>query len=241
MEKNYKATKELVAFIANQLSKEVINLREVDFYSEGYDFIKDGFKFELLSNEFDFEKLTTNPMVRVNIKTISNIDGYILTLVPTMKVTCAEEISKAMLLFFSKKEVEKVMTEEDIAKGYVRLPLRDLNYKKVDYRVINFNPAKVEIPLAKMKQEGFSKNRYTSKNLNFIQTTADVFSIDNLRVITIHNIAPKNKEYEKLMLCMENKRYLCYRENNMENFQKALELTGNKESKGMFELEYIDF
>lgn len=240
MEKNFKAARELVEFIAKNLSREVVDLKKVDFYKEGYDFLKGDYRFRFVVNEFDFDNLQTNPTIRISAKDINEkIDGYIVTLVQTLNVSCAEEISKAMLLFVSKKEIEKYVTDNDYSRGFVSVPLREINFKKVDYRVINFNPSKVEIPLSKMIEEDrYNKVKYTSQSLRLIQENAEVFNINNLRVITIHDIAPKDKEYEKLMVVMENKNYLCYRDGNLENYNKALQATGQKESDGIFSLDF---
>ena len=178
--------------------------------------------------------------LKINLKYLNEkVDGLVVMLVQTLNVSCAEEISKAILIFVSKKEIEKHVTDNDYSRGFVSVPLREINFKKVDYRVINFNPSKVEIPLSKMIEEDrYNKVKYTSQSLRLIQENAEVFNINNLRVITIHNIAPKDKEYEKLMVVMENKNHLCYRDGNLENYNKALQATGQKESDGIFSLDF---
>ena len=240
MEKNFKAAEQLVEFIAKNLSREVVDLKKVDFGTTGYNYSTNGFRWCTYINEFDFDNLQTNPTLKINLKYLNEkVDGLVVILVQTLNVSCAEEISKAMLLFVSKKEIEKYITDNDYVRGFVSVPLRELNFKKVDYRVINFNPSKVEIPLSKMIEEDrYSKVKYTSQSLRLIQENAEVFNINNLRVITIHNIAPKDKEYEKLMVVMENKNHLCYRDGNLENYNKALQATGQKESDGIFSLDF---
>ena len=240
MEKNFKAVEQLVEFIAKNLSREVVDLKKVDFGTTGYNYYTNGFRWCTYINEFDFENLQTNPTLKINLKYLNEkVDGLVVMLVQTLNVSCAEEISKAILLFVSKKEIEKHVTDNDYSRGFVSVPLREINFKKVDYRVINFNPSKVEIPLSKMIEEDrYNKVKYTSQSLRLIQENAEVFNINNLRVITIHNIAPKDKEYEKLMVVMENKNHLCYRDGNLENYNKALQATGQKESDGIFSLDF---
>ena len=240
MEKNFKAVEQLVEFIAKNLSREVVDLKKVDFGTTGYNYYTNGFRWCTYINEFDFENPQTNPTLKINLKYLNEkVDGLVVMLVQTLNVSCAEEISKAILLFVSKKEIEKHVTDNDYSRGFVSVPLREINFKKVDYRVINFNPSKVEIPLSKMIEEDrYNKVKYTSQSLRLIQENAEVFNINNLRVITIHNIAPKDKEYEKLMVVMENKNHLCYRDGNLENYNKALQATGQKESDGIFSLDF---
>lgn len=240
MEKNFKATEQLVEFIAKNLSRDIVELKKVDFSTTGYNYSTNGYRWCTYVNEFDFENLQTNQIVKINLKYLNeNVDGLVVVLVQTLNVSCAEEISKAILLFVSKKEIEKYVKDNDYVRGFVSVPLREINFKKVDYRVINFNPSKVEIPLSKMvKEDRYSKVKYTSQSLRLIQENAEVFNINNLRVITIHNIAPKDKEYYKLMLVMENKNHLCYRDGNLENYNKALQATGQKESDGIFSLDF---
>ena len=240
MEKNFKAVEQLVEFIAKNLSREVVDLKKVDFGTTGYNYYTNGFRWCTYINEFDFENLQTNPTLKINLKYLNEkVDGLVVMLVQTLNVSCAEEISKAILIFVSKKEIEKHVTDNDYSRGFVSVPLREINFKKVDYRVINFNPSKVEIPLSKMIEEDrYNKVKYTSQSLRLIQENAEVFNINNLRVITIHNIAPKDKEYEKLMVVMENKNHLCYRDGNLENYNKALQATGQKESDGIFSLDF---
>lgn len=240
MEKNFKATEQLVEFIAKNLSREVVDLKKVDFSTTGYNYSTNGFRWCTYVNEFDFENLQTNPIIKINLKYLNEkVDGLVIVLVQTLNVRCAEEINKATLIFISKKEIEKYVSDNDYVRGFVSVPLRGLNFKKVDYRVINFNPSKVEIPLSKMAEEGrYSKVKYTSQPLRLVQENAEVFNINNLRVITIDNIAPKDKEYEKLMVVMENKKHLCYRDGNVANYNKALQATGQKESDGIFSLDF---
>lgn len=240
MEKNFKAAEQLVEFIAKNLSREVVDLKKVDFGTTGYNYSTSGFRWCTYINEFDFDNLQTTPILKINLKYLNEkVDGLVVILVQTLNVSCAEEISKAMLLFVSKKEIEKYITDNDYSRGFVSVPLREINFKKVDYRVINFNPSKVEIPLSKMIEEDrYNKVKYTSQSLRLIQENAELFNINNLRVITIHNITPKDKEYEKLMVVMENKNYLCYRDGNLDNYNKALQATGQKESDGIFSLDF---
>lgn len=206
--KNFKAVRELVDFVITNLSK-VVEIKKANFYEDGYDYEKDNYKFRVVVNEFDFENLQTNPMLKISIKDITEkIDGFIVSLIPTLSVTCAEEISKSSILFVSKKEIERYVTDTDYCRGFTSIPLKELRYKKVDYRVLNFDPSKVEIPLSKMiKKDENVKVKYTSFSVSAIQDNADSYNINNLRLINISNITPNEKEYEKLMLVMENKKY----------------------------------
>lgn len=208
MDKNFKAVEQLVEFIAKNLSK-VVELKKVDFKKTGYNYSTNGFSWCTYINEFDFDNLQTNPTIKINLKYLNeNIDGLVVALVPTINVTCAEEISKASILFVSKKEIERYVTDTDYCRGFASVPLRELKYKKVDYRVLNFDPSKIEIPLSKMiKKDENVKVKYTSFSVSAIQDNADLFNINNLRLINISNITPNEKEYEKLMLVMENKKY----------------------------------
>ena len=208
MDKNFKVVEQLVEFIAKNLSK-VVELKKVDFNKTGYNYSTNGFSWCTYINEFDFDNLQTNPTLKINLKYLNeNVDGLVVALVPTLNVTCAEEISKASILFVSKKELERYVTDTDYCRGFASVPLRELRYKKVDYRVLNFDPSKVEIPLSKMiKKDENVKVKYTSFSVSAIQNNADLFNINNLRLINIANIIPNEKDYEKLILLMENKKY----------------------------------
>lgn len=206
--KNFKAVRELVDFVITNISK-VVNIKKANFYEDGYDYEKDNYKFRVVVNEFDFENLQTNPTLKISVKDITEkIDGFIVSLIPTLNVNCSEEISKSSILFVSKKEIEKYVSPTDYCRGFTSVPLKEIRYKKVDYRVLNFDPSKVEIPLSKMvKKEENVKIKYTSFSVSAIQNNADLFNINNLRLINISNITPNEKEYEKLILLMENKKY----------------------------------
>ena len=45
MEKNFKAVEQLVEFIAKNLSREVVDLKKVDFGTTGYNYYTNGFRW----------------------------------------------------------------------------------------------------------------------------------------------------------------------------------------------------
>lgn len=237
--KNYQAVEVVLDLIATNLSKQVTELQRFDFHTNGYDFRTGEFRFKRLIQEFDFyNKPIEDLKLKINVNTINdNVDGFIYVIVPNLSVNNPEEISEMKLLFITKGEIIKHLEKNDYSRGYGYISFAVLKNKQVTYKVLNFNPTQVEIPIEKMlKKDIYTKVKYTSNDLSEIEKDMDVFKIQNARVIDFEEIA---KRQTKRMLLIENKKYFVY-ESEGERYREALKKTGNKNSSNLFILDFIE-
>lgn len=239
-EKNYKAVDEVLELILKNLSKEIVEMKKVDYFTCGYEYKSPNYGFKKIIQEYDF---TSNPLkeliLKVNIANLDKAERFMYCIVPNLQVTCPEEISEMYVIFVKKEELEKQLTDFDYANENVYIKSTKIENKNfIHYKVLNFNPSYAEIiPINKMlKDDKHTKVKYTANELSQIEKDMNTFSIHNARVVDFKNISnlKKNK-----MLILENKKYFAY-ESNPEKYREALRATGNKTTDNLFFLDYIE-